>query len=130
MGRGKRVCSVSQEDINFQDIMGSTVRSFQIYVQVSIERESDMDDVVFAQAARYAIVHSAAIADGKFFKQLKDYENRHDEPLNLTVNRPIAKGDRLQFTSDEVLAIGNSMLRFVSRTADAICTTDLNPPVA
>lgn len=105
---------VAKQDINFQD-MQSTVRSFQKYVGVEVTRDQDMDDIVFAQAARHAIVHNAGIADAGFFKQIEKYA------AHRSISRPIAKGDRIQFTNDEVLLTGASMLRFVERVGAAIC---------
>jgi hypothetical protein len=110
---------VAKNDINFQD-MQSIVRSFKDYLRIQVIKDTDTDNLIFAQAARHAIVHSAGIADDRFLKQIRFAPDR-------AISRPFAKGDRIQFSTDEVLLTGAAMLRFVGRVGKAICA-DLSAP--
>jgi hypothetical protein len=94
-----------KKDISFQD-MQSVVRSFSDYLGIEIERNADMDDIIFGQAARHAIVHRGALADARFLHQIAHAKLRKITPS-------FSKGDRIQFSNPEVEQLGDSMSRFI-----------------
>jgi hypothetical protein len=92
---------VAKRDIGFQD-MQSTVRAFKSYLGIDIPRDQHMHNVIFAQAARHAIVHSGAVADARFVRQIAAADLRIVKPV-------IRERDCLAFLPNEVETVAASM---------------------
>jgi len=97
---------VSKRDISFQD-MQSTRRAFKGYLGVEIGSGAHVNNIILAQAARNAIVHSGAVIDVKFVKQVSGAKPRD---LKLQV----AEGERLAFVPAEVEQVASNMREFVA----------------
>jgi hypothetical protein len=97
---------VSKRDISFQD-MQSTRRAFKGYLGVEIGSGAHVNNIILAQAARNAIVHSGAVIDVKFVKQVSGAKPRD---LKLQV----AEGERLAFVPSEVEQVASNMREFVA----------------
>lgn len=98
---------IAQRDISFQD-MQSIARAFESFFGIHIQRTSDVNDLVLAQAARHAIVHSAGLIDQRMMRQLTSAKPRSLK-LELTV------GEAIQFTSQEIEFVGGAMERYLER---------------
>ena len=96
---------VTKSDISFQD-MGSTLRAFERYCGILISRDSSVNNIILAQAARHVIVHAGGKVDVKCTGQLRDAFPRE-------VKRTLAVGDSLVFTPAEIDSIAASMRTFV-----------------
>lgn len=94
-----------KKNISFQD-MKSSLECFKLYFDVDIEKDQIVDNVILAQAARHAIVHSLSIADSKFINQISGAKKR-------TLKTEITFNDGIVFTKDEVKIIASSLLSFI-----------------
>lgn len=96
---------LESEAISFQD-MRTIVEGFRKYFAIEVTRSCDMENILFAQAARHAIVHNGCVVDGKMVKQLRS--------ANLRQIRPTIKVlEKICFTQDEVKLIAQSMKNFL-----------------
>lgn len=102
---------LENETISFQD-MRSIVENFKKYFGVEIVRDSDLDNVLFAQAARHVIVHNGCVIDNKMVKQLKTASLRRIKPT-------IKPSETISFTQGEVNLIAESMARFLRALASS-----------
>ncbi len=99
----------SKGDISFQD-MRSISRAFSAYFGVSIERDENVANIIFAQACRHCIVHSGAVADDRVLRQIEAARGR-------TVNVQLRKGEPLCFAPQSLRVIAQSMESYVGTLA-------------
>ena len=66
------------------------------------------DNIILAQAARHAIVHSLSIADEKFMNQISQSQAR-------TLKKNISMNDELKFSPNEIEVIMSDMREFLKR---------------
>lgn len=103
---------IKKKGISFQD-MQSTLREFESYFGVKIEKKSDVDNIIIGQAARHAIVHSLAIADEKFINQISDTTHRN-------LKKDILLNDDIKFSIEEIEELTKSIKAFFRSLVDAI----------
>lgn len=103
---------IHTKDISFQD-MQSIARAFRAYLDAGVERGEVTNDIIVGQACRHCIVHAGAIADGKLIKQVESASPRR-------VKTEIHLGDRVQFTPEEVEAVGEAMLSYINTLSKQI----------
>jgi hypothetical protein len=103
---------IKKKNISFQD-MQSTLREFESYFGFRTEKTEDLDNVIFGQAARHAVVHSLSIADDKFINQVSDAKLR-------TIKKEISQNDDLKFTIEELEQLAYSCKRFFRELVDGI----------
>jgi hypothetical protein len=92
---------LNKKDISFQD-MQSLNRAYSQYLDISLPIDKNLNNIIFAQAARHSIVHSSAHADDKFINQIRNLN-----PRDLKVS--IKKKDVINMTPEEILIIDESM---------------------
>jgi len=103
---------VTKRNISFQD-MQSTIRAFETYCGIRIERDSRVNNIILAQAARHVIVHAGGKVDVKCSGQLRAASPRE-------VKQTVTVGDLLVFTPGEIEFIAASMRAFIGNiVADA-----------
>jgi hypothetical protein len=88
--------------------MQSICREFQSYFNIKIEKNELVDNIILAQAARHAIVHSLSIADEKFMNQISQSQAR-------TLKKNISMNDELKFSPNEIEVIMSDMREFLKR---------------
>jgi hypothetical protein len=76
---------IKKKDLSFQD-MQSVSRSFKNFLGIEIAKDKALNNIIVAQASRHAIVHSLAIADEKFIKQIADANPRDVLPVVLPMS--------------------------------------------
>ena len=96
---------IAKKDLTFQD-MQSTVRAFEAYVGVQIEKDARTHNIILGQAARHVIVHAGAQVTDRMLKQLVRVEPRSLKPY-LVVGTPVV------FTKQEVLLLKSEMSAFI-----------------
>lgn len=96
---------ITKKDLTFQD-MQSTVRAFDTYVGVQIEKDQRVNNIILGQAARHAIVHAGAQVTDRMLRQLSRVEPRSMKP-SLEI------GTSLVFTKEEVLELKAAMSAFI-----------------
>lgn len=98
---------ISQKNnISFQD-MKSIQRCFKEYFKYQIEKTKHVNNIIFGQACRHAIVHNGAKADNSLINQLKS-----TTPNNLNIN--LNKGDLIHFKNEELKVVMESMNIYLS----------------
>ena len=105
----------SKKDISFQD-MQSMGRAFSDYFGVTTERNGTVNDIIVAQAARHAIVHTAGIADRRLINQVKGARPR-------TLKNDLKLNDKLTFTPTEIRMAADAMRAYLRRLDDGIRAT-------
>jgi hypothetical protein len=103
---------LKKKNVSFQD-MQSTLREFQSFFGIILEKNNDVDNIIFAQASRHAIVHSLSIADEKFINQIKNTPQR-------TLKKTIAVNDDIQFTIEEINQVIANIKSFVRDIAEKL----------
>lgn len=103
---------IAKKDFNFQD-MGSTVRAFDTYVGVKLERDAVVNNLILGQASRHVIVHTGGIASDKMLRQISKAYPR-------TLKEEIAAGSKIQFSIEEVIKLKVDMIEYVDRLVAAI----------
>ena len=98
---------IKKKNLAFQD-MQSICREFQTYFSIKIEKNELVDNIILAQAARHAIVHSLSIADEKFMNQISQSQAR-------TLKKNISMNDELKFSPNEIEVIMSDMREFLKR---------------
>jgi hypothetical protein len=96
---------IAKKDLTFQD-MQSTVRAFDTYVGVQIQRGQRLNNIILGQAARHAIVHAGAIVTERMLRQVAGAAPR-------TLMQALQAGESLVFSKDDVLQLRDEMLSFV-----------------
>jgi hypothetical protein len=98
---------IRKKDPSFTD-MKSIRDAFNNYLGIDPGRDELTNTVIFAQAARHAIVHAGATADERFVNQIRDASPRRLRP-NVSLNT------RLVFSEEEITVLGEAMVEFVGR---------------
>jgi hypothetical protein len=96
---------IAKKDLTFQD-MQSTVKAFDTYVGVQIEKDQCVNNIILGQAARHVIVHAGSQVTDRMLKQLARVEPRSLKQL-------LEVGTKLVFTKDEVLELKSEMTAFI-----------------
>lgn len=96
---------IAKKDLKFQD-MQSTVRAFERYIGVTIEKGARMNNIILGQAARHVIVHASARVTDQTIKQLEKVTPRSLKPT-------LELGATLVFSKDEVLELKSEMVVFI-----------------
>ena len=94
---------IAKKDLTFQD-MQSTVRAFESYVGVQI----DKDQCTNNQASRHVIVHASALVTERMLKQVSKASPR-------TLKQDLVPDKQLVFSKEEVLELKSEMLTFVGK---------------
>ncbi|MDP1814571.1 MAG: hypothetical protein Q8K92_09010 [Leadbetterella sp.] len=97
---------VKKKDISFQD-MQSVHRAFKTFFNLDLERTTNVNNIIFAQAARHSIVHAEGLADEKFIKQIKGCENR-------TIKQNIIPNEKILFSTIEINEIQACMSFYIN----------------
>lgn len=98
---------IAKKDLTFQD-MQSTVRAFDSYANVQIDRDKCVNNIILGQAARHVIVHASAQVTERMVKQVAKASPR-------TLKQDLEQGKALVFSKEEVLELKSEMLEFVAR---------------
>jgi hypothetical protein len=103
---------VQAKDISFQD-MQSIARSFKEYLDITIDRSEDVNDIILAQGCRHVIVHSGGEVGNRLIRQLSGAKPRKLKPI-LNV------GESIQFSVEEVSQVAKSMLAYLEAVASQV----------
>lgn len=95
--------------MSFQDTK-SIQRIFKDYLDVDIPRD-EVTNVSVELALRHVLVHNGGIVDRKCVRQTQ-------ESLPRTFRRHIKLGEAINFNTEEVRAIGATMIEYVQRLAN------------
>jgi hypothetical protein len=98
---------IAKHDFTFQD-MGSTVRAFDKFIGVRLERDVVMNNIITTQACRHVIAHASGRVNARTLKQVMGATPRTLKP-HLAIN------EQLQFSPAEIESIRKDMLAFVER---------------
>ena len=101
-----------KKDISFQD-MKSIRRNFHAFLGISIEKDKKVNNIILGQACRHVIVHSGAIADAKLIKQVS-------EAIPRDLKKQIVENSRIQFTTDEIKLLSDSMLDYLKNLVNKL----------
>ena len=96
--------------VSFQDTK-SIQRIFKDYLDIDIPRDEVTNDVSVELALRHVLVHNGGIVDRKCLKQT-------EESLPRTFRSDIKLGEVINFNTEEVRAVGATMVEYVHRLAD------------
>lgn len=102
---------IDKKDYKFQD-MQSTVRAFDSYLCIKLQRDQVMNNIIFGQAARHVIVHAGGVVTDRMLKQVAKAYPR-------TLRPEIKVGESLAFTATEVHELANEMRAFIARVVTA-----------
>jgi len=103
---------VQAKDISFQD-MQSIARSFKEYLDITIDRSEDLNDIILAQGCRHVIVHSGGEVGNRLIRQISGAKPRKLKPI-LNV------GESIQFSVEEVSQVAKSMLAYLEAVASQV----------
>lgn len=103
---------IAKKDYSFQD-MQSTKRAFEECISYSPKKTEEVNNVILAQAARHAIVHSGAIADSKFIRQVSGASPRR-------IKQSVQEGMYISFSIEEIEIIAKSMKTYLTNLMNAI----------
>jgi hypothetical protein len=95
--------------VSFQDTK-SIQRIFKDYLDVDIPRDEVTNDVSVELALRHVLVHNGSIVDRKCFRQTED-------SLPRTFRREIKLGETINFNTEEIRAVGATMIEYMQRLA-------------
>ena len=101
-----------KSDLSFQD-MGSIAKAFSRFFDTEIEWDSNVSNIIAAQACRHAIVHSGEIADNKCIKQLAVAKTR-------TIKIGLNENEKIAFDKDEIVVIGDSMKVYIRNISNLL----------
>lgn len=93
-----------KKDISFQD-MRSISRAFSEYFSVEIPKDTDVNNIIMAQAGRHVIVHEGAGINERLRKQVKGAVPRTLMPV-------IPTSGKLLFDVTDLRVIGDSMFKY------------------
>ena len=101
------------KNISFQDMKGIN-RAFHAVLGKELVRDSEMNDIILAQACRHAIVHAESRVDERLLKQIANSIPRRIKP-ELILHQEIT------FSEEEIELAGDRMTNYlvkISRTAN------------
>jgi hypothetical protein len=98
---------VSSRNISFQD-MHSIRRAFADYLKADPGKDEVANNIILGQGCRHVIVHNGAIVNCKLLHQVEAAKPR-------TLKPHLVEDSRVQFSTDEVKALGRDMVKFVDR---------------
>ncbi|MBN9204156.1 hypothetical protein [Methylibium petroleiphilum] len=107
---------IAKKDLTFQD-MQSTVRAFDTYVNIQIEKDQRTNNIILGQAARHVIVHSSGRVTGRMIKQVSRADPRTLKP-SLTLD------ELLIFAKEEVLELKSEMVDYVEALASKLASQE------
>jgi len=96
----------SKDDVSFQD-MKSVNRVFKKYIGYNHDRNSDLDNIIYGQAARHIIVHDSGNMNKRFQRQIGSCPNR-------TIHLTLPKSGTVQFDEDAIQALIESMHKYLT----------------
>lgn len=96
---------ISGNKISFQD-MKSIKRAFEMYLNISMEKDALTNDIIFAQAARHIIVHNGSEINSKFQHQITSATPR-------TIKPEMPNTGKLLFSKEEVIQVGKRMEEYI-----------------
>lgn len=103
---------IAKKDLTFQD-MQSTVRAFDNYLGVKLDRDKVTNNIIFGQAFRHVIVHSGGSVSERMIKQISKATSRTLKP-NITA------GEKVFFSNEEVVELKTEMLTYINRVVASI----------
>jgi hypothetical protein len=103
---------IAKKDFTFQD-MQSTVRAFDTYVGIKLERDKVTNNIILGQASRHVIVHSGGVATDRMIKQISKANPR-------TLKPAVSIGEDVVFSATEVIELRDEMLTYLGRVVAAI----------
>lgn len=99
-------------DISFQDTK-SIMRVFDNYFEVKIPRDEITNNVSVGLALRHVLVHNGGVVDRKCLRQIA-----HSTPRSFRIT--VEHDQELRFATEEVEALGDSMIAYVERIAKLV----------
>jgi hypothetical protein len=114
---------ISSKNISFQD-MQSIRRAFADYLNADPGRDEITNNIILGQGCRHVIVHNGAIVNRKLLHQIERAKPR-------TLKPSLVEDSRVQFSTDEVKALGNDMVKFVDRVIEKLkaeCDAQISQP--
>ncbi len=103
---------IAKKDYSFQD-MQSTKKAFEECFSYSPEKTMDVNNIILAQAARHIIVHSSAIADKRFLRQISGAVPR-------SIKQTVQQETQISFNPTEVEIISASMKIYLGNVMNAL----------
>jgi len=96
---------LKKKEISFQD-MQSICKVYKHYFDIDIEKDTQCNTIILAQASRHAIVHSLGKADERFLRQISAAYPRD-------LKQDFVLDQEIKFSSSELEFIKFAMLVFV-----------------
>ena len=101
-----------KNSISFQD-MKSIKRSFKSYFNYHIEKTEHVNNIIYGQACRHAIVHNGAKVDSSLLNQLKAAD-----PNDL--NKVLKDKEEIHFSNEELKMVMDSMKSYLDDLMDGM----------
>jgi hypothetical protein len=106
------------KNISFQDMKG-IARAFQAVLGKEPERDSEVNDIIVAQACRHAIVHAESKVDERLLKQIANANPRR-------LKRDLVRGQEISFTEEEIDLVGARMQNYLKKMSRFAKSTALD----
>jgi hypothetical protein len=103
---------IQAKEISFQD-MQSIARSFKSYLEITIEKDPNVNDIIVAQGCRHVIVHEGGRVNERLLRQVA-------KAVPRKVKQELSQGDYVQFDPSEVEKVADAMSIYIERVAALI----------
>jgi len=97
---------ISKRNISFQD-MQSIRRSFRDFMNISIDKDSTVNNIILGQACRHVVVHAGGRVNSKLIRQVS-------KAIPRKLKLKIEQDKKVEFTTDEIDILSQSMRKFVA----------------
>ena len=105
----------AKNDISFQD-MQSIQKAFKTYFGYCPDKNKDIDNIIFSQACRHAIVHAGGEIDERLIKQLRAAPERN-------IKKTIGLNEKIEVNPEEIKEIGKSMTNYIKDLSNGLIKT-------
>lgn len=108
----------AKKEISFQD-MKSIARAFKNFLGYEPPKDETVNNIVASLACRHAIVHDAAIANGRTIHQMCDAVPR-------AIKCDLADQQKIQFEPSEIKLVAQSMKEYMATLVSAMTVVETN----
>lgn len=115
LGNTDRVADmlICAKGISFQD-MKSIHRAFDTLGGLRLEKDVNVDTIIFGQACRHVIAHNGGIVNERLENQVSQ------APLS-SLSKPLVRDEQLWFEAAEIPILGNTMIAYIERLVCGLC---------
>jgi hypothetical protein len=103
---------IQAKDISFQD-MQSISRSFKEHLGISIEKSTDVNNIILAQGCRHIIVHAGGLVSNRLIRQVSGANPR-------SIKKSLTVGEKIQFSVEEVMQAAGAMTKYIEQVQEQV----------